>query len=211
MAILATFLTFFFMMDGDKAWVWALSSANTWRREAITTSGHVALERVGGYLRGTAVIAAVDGLAEGLFLVILGVPLAAPLAVIVFFGRFIPYIGGFVTTILAAARDARVTVGTTAAIILLILISILNLIQGKFLAPVIYHKTVDIHPALALIALPAGAALAGIVGLFAAIPVVAFVLAIVGCRRSPSSVSNRARRPSAESDSSRSGSTGLAS
>ena len=76
--ILATFLTFFFMMDGDKAWVWALSSANTWRRDEITTSGHVALERVGGYLRGTAVIAAVDGVAEGLFLVLLGVPLAAP-------------------------------------------------------------------------------------------------------------------------------------
>ena len=63
--LLATFLTFFFMMDGDKAWVWVLSSANEWRREAITTSGHVALERVGGYLRGTAVIAAFDGAVRG--------------------------------------------------------------------------------------------------------------------------------------------------
>ena len=63
--ILATFLTFFFMMDGDKAWVWALSSANTWRREAIRRAGDVALERVGGYLRGTAVIAAFDGLVDG--------------------------------------------------------------------------------------------------------------------------------------------------
>jgi predicted PurR-regulated permease PerM len=175
--LLATFLTFFFMMDGDKAWVWALSSANTWRRDQITTSGHVALERVGGYLRGTAVIAAVDGVAEGLFLVLLGVPLAGPLAVIVFFGRFIPYIGGFVTTVLLLLITYA-SQGATAALILLILISILNLIQGKFLAPVIYHKTVDIHPALALIALPAGAAVAGIIGLFAAIPVVAFVLAI---------------------------------
>jgi putative heme transporter len=178
-ALLATFLTFFFLMDGDKAWVWALSSANTWRRDEITTSGHVALERVGGYLRGTAVLAAVDGIAEGLFLVILGVPLAAPLAVIVFFGRFIPYIGGFVTTILLL-MVTYASQGTTAALILLVLISILNIIQGKFLAPVIYHKTVDIHPALALIALPAGAALAGIVGLFVAIPVVAFVLAVSG-------------------------------
>jgi predicted PurR-regulated permease PerM len=178
-AILATFLTFFFMMDGDKAWMWALSSANTWRRDEITTSGHVALERVGGYLRGTAVIAAVDGLAEGLFLVILGVPLAAPLAVIVFFGRFIPYIGGFVTTVMLLLVTFA-SQGPTAALILLILITILNLIQGKFLAPIIYHKTVDIHPALALIALPAGAAVAGIVGLFAAIPVVAFVLAVSG-------------------------------
>jgi predicted PurR-regulated permease PerM len=178
-AILATFLTFFFMMDGDKAWVWTLSSANTWRRDAITSSGHVALERVGGYLRGTAVLAAVDGIAEGLFLVILGVPLAAPLAVIVFFGRFIPYIGGLVTTVLLLIVAAG-SQGTTTALILLVLISILNIIQGKFLAPVIYHRTVDIHPAIALIALPAGAALAGMVGLFVAIPVVAFVLAVSG-------------------------------
>ena len=178
-ALLGTFLTFFFMMDGDKAWVWALSAANTWRRDAITTSGHVALEHVGGYLRGTAILAAVDGIAEGLFLVILNVPLAGPLAVMVFFGRFIPYIGGFVTTVLLLLVTLG-TAGSTAALILLVLITILNVIQGKFLAPVVYQKTVNIHPAIALIALPAGAALAGMLGLFVAIPVAAFVMAVVG-------------------------------
>ncbi len=177
--ILATFLTFFFMMDGDKAWVWVMSSANAWRRDAITTAGDDALGRVGGYLRGTAVIAAFDAAMEGLFLWILGVPLVLPLAVIVFFGRFIPYVGGLITTLLLLIVTIG-TVGTTAAVILLVLIGILNIIQGKFLAPVIYHKTVHIHPAVALIALPAGAAVAGIVGLFVAIPVVAFALAIVG-------------------------------
>jgi putative heme transporter len=177
--LLATFLTFFFLMDGDKAWVWAMASANDWRRGAISTAGHVALQRVGGYLRGTAVLAAVDGLAEGLFLLILGVPHALPLAVIVFFGRFIPYIGGLVTTILLLLVTLA-SAGTTAAIILLVLVTILNVIQGKFLAPAIYQKTVHIHPAIVLVALPAGAALAGIIGLFAAIPVVAFALAIVG-------------------------------
>jgi putative heme transporter len=174
--ILGTFLTFFFMMDGDKAWVWALSSANTWRRDEITSSGHVALERVGGYLRGTAVIAAIYALAEGLFLVLLGVPLAGPLAVIVFFGRFIPYVGSLLTSVLVLSVTLA-TQGSTDALILLILISILSFITGKFLTPVIYHRTVDIHPALALIALPAGYALGGIIGLFIAIPVVAFVLA----------------------------------
>ena len=177
--ILATFLTFFFMMDGDKAWVWAMSSTSNWRRDAITTAGHDALARVGGYLRGTAVIAAFDAVMEGLFLWILGVPLVLPLMVIVFFGRFIPYIGGLITTFLLLIVTLG-TAGSTAAIILLVLIAILNVIQGKFLAPVIYHKTVHIHPAVALISLPAGAALAGIIGLFVAIPVVAFALAIVG-------------------------------
>jgi predicted PurR-regulated permease PerM len=177
--LLATFLTFFFMMDGDKAWVWAVSSANTWRRDTIATAGDDALERVGGYLRGTAVIAAFDGIAEGLFLFILNVPHALPLAVIVFFGRFIPYIGGLVTTVILLLATLN-SAGSTAALILLVLISILNVIQGKFLAPVIYQKTVHIHPAIVLIALPAGAALGGVVGLFVAIPVVAFALAVVG-------------------------------
>ena len=177
--LLATFLTFFFLMDGDKAWDWAMASANQWRRATISTAGHVALERVGGYLRGTAVIAAFDGFVEGLFLVILGVPNAGALGVIVFLGRFIPYIGGLVTTIILLFATLA-SQGQSAAIVLLVLITILNVIQGKFLAPVIYHRTVHIHPAIALIALPAGAALAGIIGLFAAIPVVAFVLAIIG-------------------------------
>ncbi len=178
-AILGTFLTFFFLMDGDKAWNWAMASASTWRREAIATAGDVALERVGGYLRGTAVIAAFDGITEAFFLVILGVPNAGALGVIVFFGRFIPYVGGLVSTVVLLFATLA-TAGQTAAVVLLVLITILNVIQGKFLAPIIYHKTVHIHPAIALIALPAGAALAGIIGLFAAIPVVAFALAIVG-------------------------------
>ena len=178
-AILGTFLTFFFLMDGDKAWLWAMSSTSAWRRDAIDTAGDDALQRVGGYLRGTAVIAAFDGIAVGVFMFLLGAPLAGPMAVIVFFGRFIPYIGGLVTTLLVVLVTYA-TVGSTAALILLVLISIVVFIQGKFLAPIIYHKTVHIHPALALIALPAGAALAGIIGLFAAIPVVAFALAISG-------------------------------
>jgi predicted PurR-regulated permease PerM len=176
--LLATFLTFFFLMDGDKAWNWATASANPWRRATISTAGHIALERVGGYLRGTAVIAAFDGIVEGLFLVLLGVPNAGALAVIVFLGRFIPYVGGLVSTIVLLFATLA-SAGQTAAIVLLVLIAILNVIQGKFLAPVIYNRTVHIHPAIALIALPAGAALAGIIGLFAAIPVVAFVLAII--------------------------------
>ena len=58
-----------------------MSSAKTWRRETIETAGDVALERVGGYLRGTAVIAAVDGFFEALFLFLLGVPNAPALGV----------------------------------------------------------------------------------------------------------------------------------
>ena len=99
-AILGGILLFFLLQDGDKAWVWTIQAASDWRRERITSSGDDALQRVGGYLRGTAVLAALHAATDLVFMFLLGVPLAAPLAVLVFFGGFIPYVGGFVTTII---------------------------------------------------------------------------------------------------------------
>ena len=175
--ILGGFLTFFLLQDGDKAWTAVTSGLDPWRAKALTTRGKVALERVGGYLRGTAIMASTDAISDFIYLTILGVPLAAPLAVLVFLGGFVPYLGGFVTTTIMLLVTVS-SVGPTAAVILIVLIVITNLIQGNILAPLVYGRTVEIHPALVLMALPAGAALFGVMGLFAALPVVAFVLAI---------------------------------
>ena len=194
--VLASFTTFFLLQDGDKAWVWAMRSASDWRRETITSSGHVALERVGGYLRGTAVLAASDAISDFIFLWLLGVPLAGPLSVLVFFGGFIPYIGGLITTTIIVLVTLA-SQGVGAVVILLVLITVMNIVQGNIMAPVIYGKTVEIHPALVLVALPAGAAFFGIIGLFAAIPIVAFVLAIVGALVTALGVDPEAERPPA--------------
>ena len=178
-AILGGILLFFLLQDGDKAWVWTIQAASDWRRERITSSGDDALQRVGGYLRGTAVLAALHAASDLVFMFLLGVPLAAPLAVLVFFGGFIPYVGGFVTTIIVLLV-AYSAVGPQAAIVLFILIAITNVILNNLVRPVVYGTTVHIHPAVVLIALPAGATVAGIVGLFVAVPVVAFITAVAG-------------------------------
>jgi predicted PurR-regulated permease PerM len=178
-AVLGGLTTFFLLQDGDKAWVWAMQAAGEWQRDRITSSGHDALDRVGGYLRGTAVVAAITAVSDFVFMVILGVPFAGALAVVVFFGAFIPLIGGVVTTIIVALV-AFGTVGPQATIVLLILIGIANVLRANFLQPFIYGKTVHIAPWMVLVALPAGAAIAGIIGVFAVIPVVAFILAVTG-------------------------------
>lgn len=175
--ILGGFLTFFLLQDGDRAWSWTVGPLKDWRAQAITASGRVALERVGGYLRGTAILAATDAISDLIFLVVLGVPLAGPLAVLVFVGGFIPYLGGFLSTSVLVLVTWSSN-GPTDVIILLVLITIMNLIQGNLLAPLIYGKSLEVHPALVLVALPIGAALFGILGLFAALPVVAFTQAI---------------------------------
>ncbi len=175
--ILGGFLTFYLLQDGDKAWAWLVAPIRGWRADAITESGRVALDRVGGYLRGTAILAATDAISDFIFLLILGVPLAGPLAVLVFVGGFIPYLGGFLSTSVLVLVTWS-TNGPTDVVILLVLITIMNIIQGNILAPLIYGRSLEVHPALVLIALPAGAALFGIMGLFAALPVLAFALAI---------------------------------
>ena len=174
-AFLAGFLTFFLLQDGEKAWEWTVSGTSGWRRDALTASGRDALELVGGYLRGTAVTAATDALSDFVFLSILGVPFAGPLAVIVLLGGFIPYVG----SVLTAAVLVLVTWSTNGlgdVAILLVLMAITKVIERRFVAPLIYPRTIDVHPALVLIALPVGAALAGLLGLVAALPVVAFLM-----------------------------------
>ena len=177
--ILSAFLVFFFLQDGDRAWVWLFQAMHEQDRERITTAGDDALARVGGYLRGMAVLATIYASTSFVFLYVLGVPLAAPLAVLVFFGGFIPYVGGIVTTI-AILLVAYATAGPQTTFVLFLLIAVRNVIVSDLVRPLIYGRTVNIHPALVLVALPAGAAVAGIVGLFVAIPVAAMVLAVAG-------------------------------
>ncbi len=176
-AILATFLVFFFLQDGDKAWVWIFQAASDQKRERITDAGDDALWRVGGYLRGTTVLSAIIAITDYVFMWILGVPLAGPLALLVFFSGYIPYFGGIISTglILLVTYAA---LGSGAVIAMLVLISIRNVILGYGIRPVVYGRTVSIHPAIVLVALPAGYELAGIVGLFAAVPVTAIILAV---------------------------------
>lgn len=180
-AILAGLLTFYLLQDGDKAFAWAVPATMGWRRQPIREAAVDAMQRVGGYLRGSAILGAVYGITDFVFLVLigLGIPLAAPLSVLVFMGSFIPYIGGAVTTVILLLVTLG-TLGSNAAVLLFVLMVIRNVIVSNLLRPVVYGKTVDLHPAVILMVLPAGAAIAGIFGLFVAIPVAAAFVSISG-------------------------------
>ena len=177
--ILTVFLTFFVLRDGVQAWAGLLQATPAEKRERIEASSRDALERVGGYLRGTAILSAALAVAYGAFLVLLGVPNAGLLAVVVFLGGFVPYLGNFVAMVVLLLV-ALSTVGPQTTLILLILMMVAHSVANNLLRPVVYGRSVHLHPALVLIALPVGAAMAGIVGLFAAIPVTAVAVALGG-------------------------------
>ena len=144
-----------------------------------TAAGRDALLRVAGYLRGTTILAAAVAATTFVFLVVLGVPLVVPLTVLVFLAGYIPVFGGAVATIIVLLITyASLGIGPT--VVLVVLIGIRNVILGYLVRPSVYGRTVSIHPALVLIVLPAGYELAGIIGLFAVVPVTAVVLAVAG-------------------------------
>ena len=175
--VLSVFLVFFFLRDGDRAWLWAFQAVEESKRDRITTAGEDALTRLAGYLRGTTILSAIIALTDLVFMLLLGVPSAVPLAILVFLGGYIPYFGGIVTTAIILLVTWA-TVGNVAVIALLALIAVRNVILGYGIRPALYSRTVSIHPALVLLVLPAGYQLAGVIGLFIAVPVTAVVFAV---------------------------------
>ena len=134
------------------------------------------IQNVTGYMVGTGLISLFGAVTQWLIMVILGLPLAVPLAVLAFFGGFIPYIGSFITTLLAFL--VAVEVGTTTDVVIMaIYTAVFNIVQGNFVAPIVYGRSVSLHPAIVLLAIPAGNEVAGIIGMFLVVPFLGIVAA----------------------------------
>ncbi|MFB9797074.1 AI-2E family transporter [Arthrobacter citreus] len=176
--LLMAVVLFYFLKDGDKIWAFVLRWFHGERRDKARLSGARAMEVLGGYVRGTAIVAAVDSICIGAALFILQVPLALPLSVIVFVGSFIPLVGATAAGVLAALI-ALVANGPLVALIVVIVIIAVNQLEGNFLQPVVMGRTLSIHALVILLALTAGTILAGIIGAILSVPIAAVSWAII--------------------------------
>ncbi|KZE94927.1 hypothetical protein AVP42_00855 [Agromyces sp. NDB4Y10] len=176
--VLMIVVLFFFLKDGDRIWAFFLRPFRGSRLERGRRVGRTSVRVLGGYVRGTAIIAFVDALFIGLGLAILQVPLALPLAVIVFLLSFIPIVGATLAGALAALV-ALVANGPIVALIVIAIVIGVNQIEGNFLQPVVMAQSLKLHPLVILIALTAGTILGGIVGAVLAVPLTAVGWAIV--------------------------------
>jgi putative heme transporter len=178
-AVLGGFLTFFLLMDGDKAWDWVLAATDGWRRQALMTGGQRAVDQVGGYIRGTALLAVATSLLAAVLMWLLGVPLAGPLAVVALLGAFVPYIGRALTILLIAAV-ALASVGVVPALLFVALFIVGSIFLERRLARFISGRRLDLHPILAVVGLPLGYAAGGFSGLVVILPVLAFAQTAAG-------------------------------
>lgn len=134
---------------------------------------------MGGYIKGTLIQCLLIGVGCGIGYAVLGIPSAAALGVITGLLNIIPVVGPWLGG--GAAAVVSLFVSPLVAFIALVYIIVVQQVVYTFISPKIMGNSVDIHPALVILALMTGSALGfalsgfigSIVGMLASIPAVA--------------------------------------
>jgi predicted PurR-regulated permease PerM len=176
-ALLTLFATFFLLKDGREIWAWVVRLFPRASQAQVRGAGAQAWRTLVSYVRATIAVAAVDAVGIGLAIAVLGVPLALPLAVLVFLGAFVPIIGALLTG-LVAVLVALVANGPVTALLVLAAVILVQQLEGHVLQPVLLGRAVRVHPLAVVLSIAAGVLLAGIVGALTAVPVVAVANAV---------------------------------
>jgi predicted PurR-regulated permease PerM len=171
------FLTFFMLLEGG-AWIERLygllpeRSQPRWRRV-----GHDVYRTIGGYITGNLLISLIAGVSITVVLLVMGVPYAVALGLLVAVLDLIPLAGATIAGIIVVAVSFLHSV--PAGIVVAIFFIVYQQLENHFLQPVIYGRTVQLSPLVVLVAVLVGAALAGILGALAAIPVAGTIQVLV--------------------------------
>jgi predicted PurR-regulated permease PerM len=175
--VVALILTFLFLKDGHRflPWVRRLTGERVGPHlQAVLGQSWGAL---GGFIRTQALVSFIDAVLIGIGLVVVGVPLAVPLAILTFFGGFVPIVGAIVVGALAVLV-ALVSVSVTGALVVLAIIVAVQQLEGNVLQPWLQSRSVQLDAAVVLLSITLGSTLFGIVGAFLAVPFAA-VAAVV--------------------------------
>jgi predicted PurR-regulated permease PerM len=172
-----TFMTFFMLLEGP-TWVNRFYSLLPERSQARWRSvGRDIYRTVGGYVVGNILISIIAGGGSAIVLYIMGVPLAAALGLLVGIFDLIPLAGATIALIIVGAIAFLHSI--VAGIVVVVFFIVYQQLENHILQPVIYGKTVKLSPLAVLIAVLIGAALAGIIGALAAIPIAGAIQVIL--------------------------------
>ncbi len=171
-ALLVLFTLIFLLLGGRAIFAYVTQIFPSSVRERVRDAGRAGFNSLTGYVRATCLVALVDAVGIGTGLAIMGVPLALPLASLVFLGAFVPLIGAVLTGGVAVIV-ALIAKGWVYALITLGLILAVQQLESHVLQPVVMGRAVAVHPLAVVLAIAAGGVLAGIVGALLAVPVLA--------------------------------------
>ncbi len=193
-ALLMFVFLLYILTGGDAIWAWIQSRFGTGRSDRVTVGGAAAWNAAGGYIRGIALVALIDSTVITLGMLVIGTPHAGTLALLTFVSLFIPILGAWVSgaVIVLVTLAAE---GTGAAVAMAAVILIAQQLDSMFVTPLVYQKTVNLHPIVTLTAVIVGSQLLGIVGAFLAVPMVAVGWAVYNALEQPAPEPTRPADP----------------
>ncbi|WP_085528409.1 AI-2E family transporter [Kocuria massiliensis] len=175
-ALLMVVMLFFFLLDGPRMWQFILSFVPARLTHRVDAAGHASVHVLGRYIRGTVIIAGFAAIVDLIAMLIMKVPLAFPLAAMIFLSAFIPIVGALVTGI-AAALVALVAAGPAAAIVLVCVVVVVNQVEHHVLQPKVMGSALSLHGIVIISALAIGAHQGGVAGALLSVPLSAVIWA----------------------------------
>jgi predicted PurR-regulated permease PerM len=167
-------MTFFLLLDGKRILGFLFRELGPDRGPRVQRVSADVYRAVGGYVAGNVLISLIAGTLSYVMMTILGLPFAVPLAILVAFFDLIPLVGSTI---------AGAIVGVVAAIVgfpgkliaWVIFLVVYQQFENNVIQPVVYRRTVAIHPLIVIIAVLIGGSLLGVLGALLAIPIAAAV------------------------------------
>ncbi|MFF3028646.1 AI-2E family transporter [Microbacterium sp. NPDC057944] len=173
-AVLALFILICLLADGGGIWKWTLRLFPRAARPAADGAARNGWATIVNYARTQLFVAAIDAVGIGLGALLLGVPLAIPVAVLVFLGSFVPIVGAVVTGAIAVLL-ALVYNGPWIALAMLGVVLLVQQVEGHILQPIMMGSAVKVHPLAVVLVVAGGSMIGGIPGALFAVPLAAFV------------------------------------
>lgn len=173
-AVLSLFILICLLADGGGIWKWTLRLFPRRARPAADAAARNGWDTVINYARTQMLVAAIDAVGIGVGAAALGVPLAIPVAVLVFLGSFIPIVGAVVTGAVAVFL-ALVYNGIWIALAMLAVVLFVQQLEGHILQPILMGSAVKVHPLAVVLVVAGGAMIARIPGALFAVPLAAFI------------------------------------
>jgi predicted PurR-regulated permease PerM len=172
-----TFLALFLVMERPTItnWLFGFGPPATEARWRPVVEDSI--QAVSSSLLGNIAISVVAGTYAGVSAWILGLPFPVVLAVIAGFLDLIPQVGATVASIILVA--VALTVGTTEAVIMLVLQLIYQQVENYIIYPIVYRRAVELSGFTTIVAVLIAGALLGVVGAILAVPFAAVIKTVL--------------------------------
>jgi len=163
-------MAFFMLLDGKRIVAWVFRELGPDRGSRARRIADDIYKSVGGYVVGNLLISLIAGIGTWAVLAILGVPFAVPLGVVMAFFDLIPLVGATIAGILIGIV-AAIHNFPGDAIVWVVYLIVYQQIENNVIQPIVYRRTVQLHPLLVIVGVLIGASLLGVLGALVAIPV----------------------------------------